>query len=393
PEVSDLPEAERLALTHLEAYAIDDEDNKDPDDAISYDDGTLWIHIADVASIVQPNSALDVLAKDNAANLYLPETTVTMLPERITEIYGLGLSEYSPALSFALTLKESGEIDTVQIHPSTIKVTRTTYRKTEEVIDQSPFKEMYALAQKYQNYRIQNNAVMISFPEVKVRVKNDTVHLIDIPHLKAQELVTNAMVMTGECAARYAQENNIPFLYATQPATDMTEVPEELHNPKTLSEMFAFRRFLKPGQMKASAEPHASLGLTVYSRATSPIRRYVDLIAHQQIRAHVTGQTLMDEQEMLNRVGAYEASIGSIVKLERLSNRHWTLVYLMQNPNWQGNAIVVSKKERFYIMIVPELGIESRITLQQDVELDTKITVSVTSINLPQLEIYFQVVG
>ncbi len=199
--------------------------------------------------------------------------------------------------------------------------------------------------------------------------------------------------MTGESAAQYAQENNIPFLYTTQPAPDLTEVPEELHKPTTLSEMFAFRRFLKPGQMKASAEPHSGLGLPAYSRATSPIRRYVDLIAHQQIRAHLKGQTVMDEQEILNRVGAYEASIGSIVKAERLSNRHWTLVYLMQNPDWKGSAIVVAKKERFSIVMVPELGLESRISLQQDVELDAEIMLTVNNINLPQLEVYFQVVG
>ncbi len=392
PEVGSIPDEERLDLTHLAAYAIDDEDNKDPDDAVSYDNGTLWIHIADVASIVQPDSELDIQAKANAANLYLPETTVTMLPEKITALYGLGLSEYSPALSFAVTLKESGEIDTVKIHPSTIKVTRTTYRKTEEVIDQSPFKEMYAMAAQYQAYRIANNAVMLNFPEVKIRVENDLVRLIPIPHLKAQKLVTNAMLMTGESAAQYAQEHTIPFLYTTQPAPDLTEVPEEQHTPSTLSDMFAFRRYMKGGQMKASPEPHSGLGLPAYSRATSPIRRYVDLIAHQQIRAHIKGQTLMDEQEILNRVGAYEASIGSIVKAERMSNRHWTLVYLMQNPDWKGTAIVVAKKERFSIVMVPELGFESRISLQQNVELDDEITLSVNSINLPQLEVYFQVV-
>jgi len=390
PDLNVIEEDDRLDLTHLAAFAIDDEGNEDPDDAISYDNGKLWIHVADVASMVQPDSPLDIHAKSQAANLYLPEKTVTMLPEKITELYGLGLSEISPALSFGITFKESGEIDNVEIHPTKIRVTRTTYGKAEEMLDRSPLKEMYDLAQKYQAYRKANNAVNLNFPEVKIRVKDNEVQLTLLPDLKSQELVTNSMLMAGEGAAKFALENQIPFLFTTQPAPDMTEIPEAIHTPKTLSEMFAFRKFLKPGQIKSTAEPHAGLGLQAYSRATSPIRRYVDLIAHQQIRASLKGQPVLDEQQMLNRVGAFEAIIGSVTKLERLSNRHWTLVYLMQHPDWTGKGILVDKRVRFYIVLIPELGLESRISLQQDFELDTEIMLSVKDIDLPRLEVYFK---
>lgn len=390
PDIPAVEEEDRLDLTHLPAYAIDDEGNKDPDDAISYDKGTLWVHVADVASMVHPDSPLDIHAKSQTANLYLPENTVSMFPEKITELYGLGLSEVSSALSFGITLQESGEIDTVEIHPTSIKVTRATYRKAEEMLDQSPLKEMYALAQKYQAFRMANNAVNLTFPEVKIRVKDDDVEITRIPDLRSQELVTNAMLMAGEGAAKFAQQNQIPFLYTTQPAPDMTEIPEAIHTPKTLSEMFAFRKFLKPGKITSLAGPHAGLGLQAYSRVTSPIRRYVDLIAHQQIRASLKGQLLLDEQQMLNRVGSYEATIGSTIKLERLSNRHWTLVYLMQHPDWSGKGILVDKRERFYIVLIPELGLESRISLQQNFELDMEITLSVKDIDLPRLEVYFK---
>lgn len=390
PEVPVVKDEERLDLTHLAAFAIDDEGNTDPDDAISYDNGKLWIHVADVASMVQPESPLDIHAKSQIANLYLPEKTVTMFPVKITELFGLGLSEISPALSFCITLKESGEIEQVEIHPTRIKVTRTTYRKAEEMLEQSPLKEIHALTQKYQANRKANNAVFLNFPEVNILVKDDDIQITLLPQLETQNVVTNAMLMAGEGAAKFAQENQIPFPYTTQPAPDLNEIPETIRTPETLSEMFAYRKFLKPGQIKSTAEPHAGLGLRAYSRATSPIRRYVDLIAHQQIRACLKGQPVLDEQQMLNRVGAFEAIIGSVTKLERLSNRHWTLVYLMQHPDWIGKGILIDKRVRFYIVLIPELGLESRISLKQDFELDTEIMLSVKDIDLPRLDVYFK---
>lgn len=391
PEMPPIKNEERLDLTHLAAYAIDDEGNKDPDDAISFDNGTLWIHIADVASLVTPDSPLDLHAKSHAANLYLPEITVSMLPAEITALFGLGISEISPALSFGITLKENGEINTVRIHPTLIKVTRTTYAAVETTLEQSPFKEMLAMARRYQYCRESRGAVSISFPEVKIKVVDGVVTIKQLPDCQSQVLVSNAMMMAGEAAARFAGEHALPFLYTTQPPPDISDIPEAIRKPQTLSEMFAFRKFLKPGQIKSVAEPHAGLGLSAYSRTTSPIRRYVDLIAHQQIRTVLQGTPPLDEQQIINRAGSYEALIGSITKLERLSNRHWTLVYLMQNPHWEGKGIIVDIKERFAIVLIPELALESRIPLSPDFEVDQEIVLSVKRIDLPHLEVFFNI--
>ncbi|MDE4957511.1 ribonuclease II, partial [Francisella tularensis subsp. holarctica] len=40
---------QRVDLTHLKAYAIDDEVSNDPDDAISWDSqkNKMWVHISD----------------------------------------------------------------------------------------------------------------------------------------------------------------------------------------------------------------------------------------------------------------------------------------------------------------------------------------------------------
>jgi exoribonuclease II len=97
-----LPEEERLDLTGLPAYAIDDQGNQDPDDALSLDGDRLWVHVADVAALVHPAGEIEREARARGSNLYAPEGIVNMLPAAITEGLGLGLHEVSPALSIAL---------------------------------------------------------------------------------------------------------------------------------------------------------------------------------------------------------------------------------------------------------------------------------------------------
>ena len=55
-KLPDLPDETRVDLTHLEAFAIDDEGSKDPDDALSWHNNCLWVHVADVASLVSPTA-------------------------------------------------------------------------------------------------------------------------------------------------------------------------------------------------------------------------------------------------------------------------------------------------------------------------------------------------
>ena len=112
PEI-DLPELleeDRVDLTHLPAFAIDNAWTTDPDDALSLEGpNRLWVHVADVAAIVPPDSPADLEARNRAATLYLPEIIVPMLPAEARERLALGISDVSSALSFGLDLDPRGD--------------------------------------------------------------------------------------------------------------------------------------------------------------------------------------------------------------------------------------------------------------------------------------------
>ena len=136
--------------------------------------------------------------------------------------------------------------------------------------------------------------------------------------------------------------------------------------------------------------PHAALGLTMYSQVTSPLRRYSDLIAHQQLRAFIDGCAVLDKDTMLERVSAGDAAMSASVKAERKSNLHWTLVYLLQNPDWTGEAVCVDKMGKQARFIIPSLAQETTIIPDSAVELNGKIIVKAGNIDIPNLSVTFK---
>ena len=167
--------------------------------------------------------------------------------------------------------------------------------------------------------------------------------------------------------------------------------PEPIDAPPTLAGMFARRRTMSPSQQTITPAEHAGLGLPRYVRTTSPLRRYLDLVAHQQVRAWLTGQPILNEQQVLERIGAADAVTGTVRRAEQLARQHWTIVYLMQHPGWRGQGVLVDKSGLRGTLVLPDLAWETRVHLRNDFALDSVFPVTVSGVNLPLLEAYFQI--
>lgn len=380
-----LPAETRLDLTHLDAFAIDDEGSTDPDDALSWHDNRLWVHIADVAARVPPDSDVDLEARARGCNLYLPEGTVPMLPPEATHTLGLGLQAVSPALSFGLEVNADGGIVKTEIIPSWVRVTRLTYGEVEARLAESPFKALMRLAELSQARRRVQGAAFIELPELKIQVENGQVRLQPLAPLKSRDLVAEAMLLAGEAAAQFALARNIPLPFTTQ------ATPEAPQAVEGLAGMFALRRTLKRSVQTSEPAPHAGLGLAAYTRATSPLRRYLDLVVHQQLRAYLRGDPLLDSQQILARVGAAESVTYNRRQAERLTRRHWTLVYLLAHPGWRGDGVVVEKRGPRTTVLLPDLGLEPVLSLRDDPPLNAVLPLALTGVSLPDLEAYFRI--
>ena len=382
------PEEDRIRVPGV-SYAIDSEWSTDPDDAIAFDGEFLWVHIADPASFVAPDSEIDKVARGRGATLYLPEGAARMLSEDCLEDYALGLREESRALSFKIKLNENGDVEDCEVLRTIVDVKRLTYKKADELKDTPELKPLFDIARRNFERRCRAGAVNISIPEVHITVnpENKEVNFEKVPRYESGEVVREAMVLAGEGAAKFAFKNSIPFPFISQ---EVPEIPKDI--PEGLAGQFRLRKCMRKRNVNVTPASHAGLGVGMYSQVTSPLRRYGDLLGHEQLRAFLKGEKLIDKDTMLMRMSEGDAAMQASKKAERNSRNHWTLVYLLQHPDWQGEAICVDKQPGRALYFISQFGLETTIGGEAPVDLNGKVSLKIGKIDLPNLEVVFSLV-
>ena len=379
------PQEERLELEQV-AYAIDNAWSADPDDAVAWDGKYLWVHIADPACFVLPDSSIDKVARNKGTTLYLPEGAVRMLAEESLADYALGLQEKSNALSFRILLNDDNSINECQIFKTKVNVKRLTYEQATEQKNSSELKPLFDIAEKNIARRKKSGATNIDLPEVHMSVDPETkkVSISPLVRYEADSMVCEMMLLAGEGAANFAFRNKIPFPYVSQEAPTF---PEKLL--PGLAGQFQLLRCMHKRSVGITPAMHSGLGIAIYSQVTSPLRRYSDLVAHQQLRAFLNGQKLIDKDSMLERISQGDAASVAARKASRLSETHWKLIYLIQNPEWQGEAICVDKKFDDPLFMIPSLAMQASIKGVQNTELNEKISVKVNSLDITTQAVEF----
>lgn len=128
----------------------------------------------------------------------------------------------------------------------------------------------------------------------------------------SQIFVADIMILAGEVAGRWCSERNIPVVYRgtiKDPAPPMTpEAYKANVIDRTMQEkgyvpiMFyrAYNRTLGQSTSRSSPFPHAILGTEMYTKATSPLRRYTDMLAHWQIQSALLHEARHGKGSLIN---------------------------------------------------------------------------------------------
>ena len=366
---------QREDFTHMTALALDNAWSDDPDDAVSFYGGKLWIHIADPAVSVRPDTPADREARARGATLYLPEGTFRMLHADTLSWFALGLTPRSRALSFGIGFSGTGAVQDVEIKRTFVSVRRMSYAEAEAAKDTPELAPLFAIARRNAERRRNAGAVSITLPEVRITVQADAegvprVSFFPVVHNEASDMVREMMLLAGEAAARFAFRHGIPFQYISQ---ENPSLPKEL--PGGPAGEFAKRRHMKARKAGTVPADHAGLGLGIYSQVTSPLRRYGDLAAHQQLRRFLSGSELLSAEDMTLRIAQGDAAQRLCTQAERESRLHWTLNFLLDNPDWQGEAVVLEENGSECPVLVPEFGLETRIARPAGAEPNDRLTV------------------
>ncbi len=357
--------ASRTDLTHLDCFTIDGERTRDLDDALSLEvlpsGWLLGIHIADVSALVAAGTPLDREAQERSSSIYLPETRVPMLPEEISEdTLSLVAQKERWALSILVTLDPEGEVREWEIQPSLIRVRRRlSYGEADRLIEgDETLGALFRLAERLKERRLSRGGYELKLPEVWVSFDpqgkvNVTVEDQETP---SHQMVAETMVLANWLAARFLAERGVPAIYRTQPEP---REPINREEPKTLLELWQDRRKLSRVIMDLNPQPHWGLGLPQYTFATSPIRRYLDLVIHRQIVSVLLGAPLFYGPEELEKiVMVIDPAMRRAGQLKNLRLRYWLLKYLAGRVGQKLEALVVEALPHRNRLLFPGLLLE-----------------------------------
>jgi exoribonuclease-2 len=396
----------RLDLTHLKVYTIDDASTEEIDDGLSVETLSgektrLWIHIADPSYLVSPGDELDLQARRRSTSLYLPTGTISMFPPQLaTGPMSLIQGKRCPALSFAVVLDGAGVVEDYEIYSSLIEPTyRLTYEDVDEMLHldiaaEAEIGVLAASARQRRRWRQSQGAIDIQMPEAAIKVSPQDEIAIEVLEISpARQLVAEMMILAGEVAGRYCQEHNLPVPFRGQQQPDLPPEAELLQLPAGPVRACALRRCMPRSEVGTTPTRHASLGLAAYTQVTSPIRRYTDLLAHFQLKAHLWGECLpFSREQMQEIIYGVAAAAQEATSVERQTNRYWGLEYLRRHADCPWQVLVLRwlrEDDNLGLILLEDLGLELPHRFERPVALGDRLTLKVSRADPHRDEIRF----
>ncbi len=339
----------REDLRELYTVTIDPSDAHDFDDAVSVnasgpDEIQIGVHIADAAAWIRPGSVFDKKAEKRTFSSYLPGRFLPMLPKKLTEKISLreGSDSIAHSILFKIRRSDGTILSTRRIH-STVRIDkRLTYREVQSFLDgETPenwdrelilhTKLLALIAGRLRARRKRTEQFLdMIIPETRVICSEETGTVSAIEHRtesEADQLVEEYMLAANSAVAAELLAGHLPGLFRIHPepvpekiedfcafteqvfqfrpgdilssrtacTKFLASIPDDHRKPILLS---AFLRALPRASYAAESGLHFGLGKVEYSHFTSPIRRYTDLLIHQQLWGMDTNTKFKSKKKM-----------------------------------------------------------------------------------------------
>lgn len=346
---------------------IDSETTQDIDDAISIridgDKMMVGVHITEAAFFVEHDSELDLEIRDRAVTIYMPDLVLPMMPPVLSEkAASLVKDEFRPCVSVIATFDSSLNMTDYRLARSVIKVSeRLTYEQADQRIISGSSSEtrMFEVARSLRDKRLSAGALIFKDPELMVKVNQDGEIEVCVREREScsQILVSELMILANYLFAKTLMEKEIPCVYRSQPPP-LEKIDLGHRYDPVLS--YRCKKALARGSFSLYPEPHSTLGLSVYSTATSPLRRYTDLLTQRQLVSSLDSSVRPIDADRLDRLLSdisYRLERSSLVERER--QRYYLLKYMEQKKHEEFEVVVLNRFPRFYLVQLEAFGINT----------------------------------
>lgn len=358
----------RTSLIDLPMMTIDGQGTLDIDDAISIEKQNgyyrIGVHIADVGELVAKGDVVDREVIARATSIYMPDMKISMMPPRLAEdICSLKAGEIRPAISIFFKVSRFAELFDYEVIPSIIKIgQQLTYNDVDAMVDtEESIWLLHEIACNFRRKRLSSGAVQITIPETSIRVfENDEVSVRKIDRESPGRMfVSEMMIMANWLMARFLADNKMPAVFRGQP-----EPKARLYSQKkeaTLFQNWMQRRMLNRVIISPHPEPHSGLGLDKYVTATSPIRKYFDLVTQRQIRACFGLEQPYSVDEIEKMLIFLKQPLLNAGQVQMRRNRYWLLKYLEKQIGAKEEAIVLDKRRDQYVILLTSYLVECKL--------------------------------
>jgi len=351
---------ETLALAPAVAFSIDDSATTEIDDALSVQGlgsgrVVVGIHIAAPALAFDPAAPVAQIARDRLSTVYIPGHKLTMLPAAVVDAFTLAEGRDAAVVSLYVTIDET----TLATLASETRLERIRIAANlrhdvlEAQIDDAalaaglpaslPFAAeltfLHGLARhlkagrekvrgKPENFNRPDYSFKLDVAEGRAIAGDERVEIV--PRKRGSPLdliVAEAMILANSTWGGWLAACGVPGIYRSQ---------------ASLAPGVKVRMSTQPG-------PHAGIGVAQYAWATSPLRRYVDLVNQWQIVAcarHGRSAGLVapfkpKDVQLLAAIADFDASYAAYNAFQSQIERYWSLRWLMQNSVDELDATVL----------------------------------------------------
>jgi exoribonuclease-2 len=331
------PEPPELAPAAARAFSIDDASTTEIDDAFSVRplaNGRfqIGIHIAAPALVIPRGSPLDAIARTRLSTVYMPGRKITMLPDEVIERFTLAAGGSPPALSLYLEVAPDGRllghatrVERVSI-AANLRLNAIGERFTEppspaEAEWTDELRTLWRVARQLETARGKPETPRIDYsfyvdwsaaPEGRVAI---------VPRPRGSpldKLVSELMICTNSAWGKLLADAGVPGLYRAQQA----------------------------GKVKMSTRPeaHQGLGVAQYLWASSPLRRYSDLVNQRQLLAVIGGEEAPyaeGDAELMAAAADFEVTYAQYAEFQNRMEHYWCLHWLIQEKVTETTATVM----------------------------------------------------
>jgi exoribonuclease-2 len=362
-------EPPELPLATVAAFSLDDASTTEIDDAFSLTrlgNGRyrVGIHIAAPGLGFAPGSALDKVARARMSTAYIPGRKITMLPPQVIERYTLAEGRDCPAVSLYLDINPlSYLVEGQETRVERVKIAANLRHHQVEALDAAflageergdlPFEAelffLWRLALELEAARgkpaTQQDRVDYNF-----YVDNERVSIVERRRgAPLDKLVAELMISANNNWGRLLADRGVPAIYRTQ------------SNGKV--------------RMTTVASPHQGLGVSHYVWASSPLRRYIDLLNQWQLLACLSATAPpfgKNSADLLAAMREFELTYAAYDQFQSKMEHYWCLRWLLQEQVTLSKAqvlrdnLVKFEGIPLYVRVpsLPDLDMGSRVLLE-----------------------------